>query len=129
MNSTDTNPFETIESARHFMSLLTEAVAEARQEIENDAQRERSLSESRRLDALRVALYSLEKLELHITRSSRILNDLRTLRRLLFSERMNASASDAQEVKPRSISSNSDHREKASALTEERHDLALEQSA
>lgn len=34
-----------------------------------------------------MALYNLEKLEVHLSRSSRILNDLRTLRRLLFEER------------------------------------------
>jgi hypothetical protein len=39
------------------------------------------------LDALRIALDNLEKLELHVNRSSRILNDLRSLRRLLFEER------------------------------------------
>lgn len=127
MNSQDTNPFETIESAHRFMVLLSEAVAEARQEVENDAQRERSLSESRRLDALRMALYSLEKLELHITRSSRLLNDLRTLRRLLFSERMSGSSSINPETKPVAITSK--HKEQVSVLTEEQHDLALEQSA
>jgi hypothetical protein len=129
MNSQEKNPFETIESAHHFMALLSEAVAEARQEIENDAQRERSLSESRRMDALRMALYSLEKLELHITRSSRILNDLRTLRRLLFSERINASASEEPQAQRLAIAASSHRREKASAVTEEKHDLALEQSA
>ena len=129
MNSQNTNPFETIESAHHFMALLSEAVAEARQEIENDAQRESSLSESRRLDALRMALYSLEKLELHVSRSSRILNDLRTLRRLLFGERIKESASAEQEVTPLTIAANPHRREADLGLTKEKHDLALEQSA
>jgi hypothetical protein len=43
------------------------------------------------VDALRLAVYNLEKLEMHVNRSSRILNDLRTLRRLLFEERKGGS--------------------------------------
>lgn len=77
--------FESLESAHDFVTLLAETVAEAKREIEADVQRESCLS--RRQDALRIALYNLSKLELHVNRTSRILNDLRTLRRLLFEER------------------------------------------
>ena len=87
MNSHGENPFETIESAHHFLTLLSEAVNEARQEVESDLQREPEPDVARRVDALRLAVYNLEKLEMHMNRSSRILNDLRTLRRLLFEER------------------------------------------
>jgi hypothetical protein len=38
---------------------------------------------SRRLDALQIVAHKLETLELHLTKSRRILNDLRFLRRLL----------------------------------------------
>ena len=79
--------FETLESAYDFVALLAETVNEAKRELEGDVQRESASHHSRRLDALRVALYSLDKLELHVNRSQRILNDLRTLRRLLFEER------------------------------------------
>ena len=79
--------FETLESAHDFVALLAETVAEAKQELESDVQRESASNSSRRLDALRIALYSLNKLELHVNRTGRILNDLRTLRRLLFEER------------------------------------------
>jgi hypothetical protein len=79
--------FETLESAYDFVALLGETVAEAKRELEGDVQRESASDHSRRLDVLRVALYSLDKLELHVNRSQRILNDLRTLRRLLFEER------------------------------------------
>ena len=81
--------FESLESAHDFVALLAETVAEAKRELEADVQRESSLS--RRQDALRIALYSLSKLELHVNRTSRILNDLRTLRRLLFEERAEVS--------------------------------------
>ena len=79
--------FETLESAYDFVALLAETVSEAKRELEGDVQRESASDHSRRLDALRVALYSLDKLELHVNRSQRILNDLRSLRRLLFEER------------------------------------------
>ena len=84
-------PFESIESAYDFFRLLSEAVAEAKQDIEGQIQgqmqRESSSKSSRRLDALRVVYYSVEKLEFHTNCSRRILNDLRSLRRLLFEER------------------------------------------
>jgi hypothetical protein len=79
--------FDSIESAHQFVALLGKAVQEARKEIEGDVQRELSSNAPRRLDALRIAVYSLQKLELHVNRSGRILNDLRSLRRLLFEER------------------------------------------
>jgi hypothetical protein len=87
--------FETLESAHDFTALLAETVAEAKWELESDVQRESALNVSRRLDALRIALYGLEKLELHVNRSTRILNDLRTLRRLLFAERGRTSATQS----------------------------------
>jgi hypothetical protein len=77
--------FESLGSAHTFVALLIESVAEAKQEFERDVQRESATS--RRTDALRMALYNLEKLEIHVNRTSRLLNDLRTLRRLLFAER------------------------------------------
>lgn len=77
--------FESLESAHDFVKLLAETVAEAKHDLEIDVQRESS--HSRRLDALRIALYNLSKLETHVNQTSRILNDLRTLRRLLFEER------------------------------------------
>ena len=81
------SPFDSIESAYEFVALLAETVLEAKKDIEADVQRESSSKFPRRLDALRTALYSMEKLELHMSKSRRILNDLRSLRRLLFEER------------------------------------------
>jgi hypothetical protein len=81
------SPFDSIESAHEFVTLLAETVCEAKRDIEADVQRESSAEFPRRLDALRTALYSMEKLELQMNKSRRILNDLRSLRRLLFDER------------------------------------------
>ncbi|MGO9209052.1 MAG: hypothetical protein ACLPXM_11205 [Terriglobales bacterium] len=80
-------PFDSIESTYDFFRLLSDAVAEAKSELEGQIRRESSSTSSRRLDALRIAAYSLHKLELHTSHSRRILNDLRSLRRLLFEER------------------------------------------
>jgi len=88
MNHDAGSPFESIESAREFVTLLSEAVAQAKQDVEADVQRESVSNSPRRLDALRTALYSMEKLEQHMNKSRRILNDLRSLRRLLFEERI-----------------------------------------
>jgi hypothetical protein len=81
------SPFESIESAHEFVALLSETVREAKREVEADVQRESDSEFPRRLEALRTTLYSMEKLELHMNKSRRILNDLRSLRRLLFEER------------------------------------------
>ncbi len=80
-------PFDSVESAHAFVALLSKAVAESRQDVEADIQRETASRAPRRLDALRITLYNLKKLEAHMSRSRRILNDLRSLRRLLLDER------------------------------------------
>jgi len=81
------NPFSTIESAHEFVKLLTKAVCDAKRELEAQVERDSGSDAPRRLDAFRIALYSLGKLESHTRQSSRILNDLRTLRRLMLAER------------------------------------------
>ncbi|HMK29862.1 MAG TPA: hypothetical protein VK473_09290 [Terriglobales bacterium] len=87
MNHQPGSPFDSIESAYDFLDLLSEVVVETKKTINEDVQGESSSKAPRRLDALRLAFYNLEKLELHLNRSVRILNDLRSLRRLLFEER------------------------------------------
>jgi hypothetical protein len=81
------SPFDSIESAHEFVALLAETVHDAKCDVEADIQRESDSAAPRHLDALRTTLYSMEKLELHMNKSRRILNDLRSLRRLLFEER------------------------------------------
>ncbi len=77
--------FESIESAHEFIGLLMETVFETKRDIEADAH-QLSPQFPRRLEALHIALYSLEKLELHLNKSRRILKDLRSLHRLLFED-------------------------------------------
>jgi hypothetical protein len=87
MNPASDSPFDTIENAHEFMTLLAQTVFETKLEIEADVARESSSNYPRRTEALKLALYTLTRLEFHMDRSRRILNDLRTLRRLLFEER------------------------------------------
>jgi len=87
MNHGIETTFDSIESAHEFVGLLTEAVIEAKRDIDADVQRESGSTFPRRLEALRLALYNVEKLEFYMNKSRRILNDLRSLRRLLLEER------------------------------------------
>ena len=80
-------PFDTVENAQQYVRLLVEAIAEAKSEIAADLNAAVAARPDRRVEALRVVQFKLDKLEQHLKASSRLLNDLRTLRRLLFEER------------------------------------------
>ena len=89
------SPFESIEGAHEYLVLLSQTLAEARQTAEADIVEHSKLNAERRVEAIRLAIYKLEKLEQHIKVSRRLLNDLRTLRRLLLDERAEAAAPKA----------------------------------
>jgi hypothetical protein len=80
-------PFDNIENAQEYLALLSQALQEATANAEADIFGQTNSHATRRRDALRLVLYKLEKLEQHIKVSRRLLNDLRTLRRLLLDER------------------------------------------
>ena len=80
-------PFDNIESAQEYFELLSRELDAAKHDTEADIAREANSQIPRRRDALRLVLYKLDKLEQHIKVSRRLLNDLRTLRRLLLEER------------------------------------------
>jgi hypothetical protein len=80
-------PFDSIESAQQFVDLLCEAIEEARREIDEEIARTTAPGDERRKQALQLVAYNLAKLAMHMGTSRRILNDLRTLRRLLLNER------------------------------------------
>jgi hypothetical protein len=86
-------PFDSVESAQEYLKLLSETLSEAKRDVEGDLASQAGSKVTRRLEALRLVLYKLEKLEQHVKASSRLLNDLRTLRRLLLQERAEASES------------------------------------
>jgi hypothetical protein len=89
-------PFDSIEGSHEYVAMLAEAIEEARRDVEAEvasAERERA---ARRKEALLLVSYNLAKLNLHITTSRRILNDLRSMRRLLLAERGLREAEDSE---------------------------------
>jgi hypothetical protein len=80
-------PFDNIEGSHEYVAMLAEALEEARRDVESDIAAADRDGAERRKEALLLVSYNLAKLNLHITTSRRILNDLRTLRRLLLAER------------------------------------------
>lgn len=80
------NPFGTIESAQEYMRLLADALLEAKQDLESDIGTDTNLRSSRHLEALRVALFTLNKLDHNVQKVLRGLNDLRSLHRLMWRE-------------------------------------------
>ena len=87
MSTRPETPFDSIENAQDYLRLLLEAIADARKDIAEDMAAAEQAALERRVQALRLVQYKMEKLEQHLHNSSRVLNDLRTLRRLLLEER------------------------------------------
>jgi hypothetical protein len=87
---TSETPFDNIENSQEFVILLAETIEEARRDVEADIAVALREGAERRKEALQLVSYNLAKLALHINTSRRILNDLRTLRRLLLAERQAA---------------------------------------
>ncbi|HMD72153.1 MAG TPA: hypothetical protein VKF41_12450 [Bryobacteraceae bacterium] len=87
MSDQSETPFDSIEGSHEYVAMLAEAVDEARRDVEADIAAAEQEGADRRKEALLLISYNLAKLNLHITTSRRILNDLRSLRRLLLSER------------------------------------------
>ena len=87
MNYQPETPFDSLEGSHEYVALLAEAIAEAHRDVRADIAAAEKEGAERRQQGLLLVSYNLSKLELHIRTSRRILNDLRTLRRLLLSER------------------------------------------
>ncbi len=87
MSYSPDTPFDNIESAQEYIGLLLEAIEEAQREVNAELERTAGPQAERRRQALQLIAHNLNKLAFHISRSRRILNDLRILRRLLFEER------------------------------------------
>lgn len=80
-------PFDNIESSHEYVSMLEEAIDVALAEAEADLALADADRADRRQEAIQLVLFKMNKLKGHMTSSRRILNDLRTLRRLLLEER------------------------------------------
>jgi hypothetical protein len=90
LNYENETPFDSVESAHEYLRLLSETLLEAKRDIEGDIAAQADSQVPRRVEALRLVLYKLDRLEQHIKSGRRVLNDLRTLRRLLLQEREQA---------------------------------------
>lgn len=82
MNEESNRCFHTMESALEYLLLLDEAVADARDELEQEVAAANG-DEGQRVEALRLALFQMSKLSTHIRKSQCILSDLCLVRGLL----------------------------------------------
>ena len=87
MSEESETPFDSIEGSYQYVDMLSEAIVEARRDVEAEVALAEKENADRRKQGLLLVSYNLAKLEGHITTSRRLLNDLRTLRRVLMSER------------------------------------------
>jgi len=90
VNDKSETPFDSIEGSYQYVDMLAEAIGEAKRDVEEEVALAEKESANRRKQGLLLVSYNLAKLEGHMTASRRILNDLRTLRRVLLSERESA---------------------------------------
>jgi len=79
-------PFDNIESAEQFVKLLIEAIEESRRDVDADIGLSEGNRSGRTKKALQLVSANLAKLSQCMTTSRRILNHLKTLRRLLLQE-------------------------------------------
>jgi len=93
-------PFESIEGAQEYLKLLSEVVFEVQEAVQADVNGKAGSESPRQVEALRLVLYNLAKLVHHIKCSCRILNDLRTLRRLVQQDRPPISPQDQRGEAP-----------------------------
>ncbi len=89
-------PFDSIEGSHEYVAMLAESLNEARRDVEAEIAIAEREGAERRKQGLLLVSYNLAKLHLHITTSRRILNDLRSLRRLLLAERGMAGGGESE---------------------------------
>ena len=89
-------PFESIESAHEYVTLLVKQVEHVSATLTKDFEAARQEGAGRRVEALRLVSYKLKQLKHHLHTSGLILNDLRVLRRLLLGEREAAGRTSAR---------------------------------
>ena len=80
-------PFDSIEGSLEYIGLLREAIETAKKAVAQESGRASEEAALRRLEALQLIAYKLDRLAWHVDGSRRLLNDLRMLKRLLLGER------------------------------------------
>jgi hypothetical protein len=81
-------PFDNIESAEQFVKLLIEAIRESRRDVDAELALAEVNHSGRSKKALQLVSANLAKLSQQMTTSRRILNHLKTLRRLLLQDQL-----------------------------------------
>ncbi|MGC9948583.1 MAG: hypothetical protein ABSF64_19625 [Bryobacteraceae bacterium] len=79
--------FDSIESAQDFMKVLADTILDAMKDLDGDRHAAAQDGEPRRAQAIELAIFKLKTLSCHIHKSRIVLNDLRTVRRLILNER------------------------------------------
>jgi hypothetical protein len=85
--SSPAHPFDSIESAHEFVALLHGSTQDALAEVQALLDAANGAQDDRRVQALNLAHYKITQLSAQMQKSRRILNDLRSIRILLFQER------------------------------------------
>jgi len=101
MNAELNKPFESIESAHEFVALLEESIQEAADDVRGHLREAEAARDERQVRALNLALFKLTQLATNMNKSRRALNDLRSIRRLLFTERDLEDATESIELAKR----------------------------
>jgi len=79
--------FDSIESAQEFMKVLAYTTLDSMKDLNADQLAAVQDGEPRRAQAIALAIFKMKTLNCHIHKSRIILNDLRTVRRLILNER------------------------------------------
>jgi len=80
--------FDSIESAQDYMYVLAETILDAMKDLKSQHEEALRDGADRKAQALALAMYKLKTLGCYVHKSRRTLNDLRTIRRLIFNERL-----------------------------------------
>lgn len=80
-------PFENIEGALEYVTCLLGACRVAQEQVEAEVGGISEGQPSRKLDALKLVDYKLQRLASHLGKSEQVLKDLRRLRRIILDER------------------------------------------
>ena len=80
-------PFENIEGALEYVTYLLDACRVAQTQVEAEIANTSEGRPGRKLDALKLVDYKLQRLGSHLVKSKLLLKDLRRLRRIILDER------------------------------------------
>jgi hypothetical protein len=81
-------PFDSIESAQDFLSVLATTILDEMKDLKRDYEVAIGDGQERRARAIELAIFKLKTLCCYVQKSRRALNDLRMLRRLILNERL-----------------------------------------